>query len=435
MLIKIEKIVAGGFGLGRLPGGMVVFVRHVLPGEEVRVRERRRRRGYIEAELEQVESPSPHRVEPRCPLYGRCGGCDLQHAASGMQQLIKEDIVREAMQRAGVEEPEGGIDSLIPSPRAFRYRRRLRLVVRRQGELGFRRHRSRETVAVAACFLAERELDAVLASTAEYGLHPCPATRYRELELVLNSVDRRVHLVPVARSGRISRRRGRRRRPVSLSGGVESFAWPSGGARAFSCDRSRENTVLYQKITLEALKKTVETAWGPACFSQVNERQNERLVNLVCSLAGDISGKNVIDLYCGMGNFSVPLALLGGRVTGIEENGESVRWAEINMRRAEIGNGRILQMDAAAGLDVAAAQGEKTDLLLLDPPRRGAAEIMKRVLRILPERIIYISCDPATLMRDLRRLTPKPYGLRRLIPLDMFPQTHHIECITLLEKN
>ncbi|MCI5143504.1 MAG: class I SAM-dependent RNA methyltransferase, partial [Candidatus Electrothrix sp. ATG1] len=166
---------------------------------------------------------------------------------------------------------------------------------------------------------------------------------------------------------------------------------------------------------------------------QVNPGQNEQLITLVCELIGDLGGKTVLDLYCGMGNFSAALGLLGGTVTGIEGNREGIWWAEKNAERAGI-TARFFVADVRFALQQIVAQEEKADYVLLDPPRSGVGKSITLVPHIEPEKIIYVSCNPATLARDLNLLSPHGYTITRVVPVDMFPQTSHIETVVLLER-
>lgn len=181
------------------------------------------------------------------------------------------------------------------------------------------------------------------------------------------------------------------------------------------------------------MKEDCILSWSGGCFSQVNPGQNEQLIRLICEAAGDLHGKTILDLYCGMGNFSVPLGRCGGTVTGIEGNQESIHWAEKNARQAEI-KARFFVADVRSALEQLVEQGEQADLILLDPPRSGVGKNITLLPQLEPEKIIYVSCDPATLARDLNLLCPAGYQISRVIPVDMFPQTSHIETVVLLER-
>ncbi|MCI5147359.1 MAG: class I SAM-dependent RNA methyltransferase, partial [Candidatus Electrothrix sp. AR3] len=190
---------------------------------------------------------------------------------------------------------------------------------------------------------------------------------------------------------------------------------------------------LMQQLSLPDLQQEYTLSWSGGCFSQVNPDQNEQLVQLVCTLAGNLQGKTVLDLYCGMGNFSIPLGLAGATVTGIEGNRESIKQARKNAEAAEV-SAHFFAADVHESLHTLVEDRQKVDLILLDPPRAGIGKNAALLPELHPEKIIYISCDPATLSRDLHILCNKGYGLIRLIPLDMFPQTSHIESVALLKK-
>ncbi|MDH4319777.1 MAG: methyltransferase domain-containing protein, partial [Desulfobulbaceae bacterium] len=175
--------------------------------------------------------------------------------------------------------------------------------------------------------------------------------------------------------------------------------------------------------------------WGVNCFSQVNDAQNERLIRLVAELVGDPWGMRVLDLYCGAGNFSLPLAVQGARGIGIEQNSEAIAWARRNSSDNGIRGWEFIVADVEKALVDLSERGEVFDTVLLDPPRRGMGKASELLPRLARRNIIYISCDPATMARDLKILQSMGTRLISLTPVDMFPQTHHIESVALLEKN
>ncbi len=437
MQVRIEKIIAGGLGLGRLPDGMVVFVRHVLPGELVDVETTRKHKSYYQAELKRIIEPSVQRIPPGCPVYHECGGCDLQHGTLGIQHLIKESIVRETMDRAGIQYDDSVVRPLVASPLDFHYRQRIRLHIDKNGVVGFRSYKSHRLVAIKQCPLAAKPLNAALSKLVESGICRQLAPLCREVELILSPGDGRVFLL--AHTGqKITKSQRRLWQDITGEAEMVDALFVRVSAHkilAFSGDKTSKNTALYQEITDGVQKKPLSLSWGVGCFSQVNFLQNEQLIRLVCEFSGDLQEKRVLDLYCGMGNFSVPLAARGAVVVGIENHRESIRWAKLNCKRAGGANGVFFRSDVAVGLANLMRNNKKYDLVILDPPRRGAADIIEIMIALAPERLIYISCDPATLMRDLKKLTIGAYKLVTIIPVDMFPQTHHIESVALLEKN
>ena len=425
--VRIEKVIAGGQGLARTEAGQVILSGFVLPGELADLLEVRRKPGHIEAELAQLLEPSAERVPPRCPHYGDCGGCDLQHGSYAEQLRLKQAIVAETMQRAHVPLPVSGVEEVLPSPQQWGYRHRLRLKISPDGQLGFFKKRSNDFVAVSNCPAAADEINAAVAELAAAG---CLRGVAEEVELHCSPADRRITLtVPL---------KGGQRLPAAA---VQQLAACASIAqlgcineKGFHHLHSRSGTAepLAQQLALPAGRCTL--AWSGGCFSQVNPGQNAWLIALALELAGDLRGKSVLDLYCGMGNFSVPLALAGAAVTGVEGSQESVRWAQRNAEAAGV-TARFSAADVQASLSRMVKKQQRADIILLDPPRAGIGPAAALLPELQAERIICISCDPATLARDLRTLCSGGYALVRLIPADMFPQTHHIETAALLKRS
>ncbi|MGR0482333.1 MAG: class I SAM-dependent RNA methyltransferase [Candidatus Electronema sp. V4] len=427
-IVRIEKIIAGGSGLARTAAGQVILSGFALPGELTELREVRRKSGHIEAELAQVLEPSAERVPPRCPLYGDCGGCDLQHGSYAEQLRIKQAIVAETMQRAHVPLPADGVEDVLPSPQQWGYRHRLRLKISPDGQLGFFKKRSNEFVAVNCCLTAAAGINAAVAELAS---SRCLRGRADEAELLQSPADGQITLVlPLREKQQLS---AESLRQITACASIAHIGGNAG--KAFQPLYSRDKSApLAQEITLPKLGKSCVLSWSGGCFSQVNPGQNARLTALALDIAGDVRGRSVLDLYCGMGNFSVPLALAGAAVTGIEGSPESVRWAQRNAETAGV-VARFSAADVSDSLRRLVKKQQQTDIILLDPPRAGIGPAAALLPELHAERIVYISCDPATLARDLRSLCGSGYALRRLIPVDMFPQTHHIETAALLAKS
>jgi 23S rRNA (uracil1939-C5)-methyltransferase len=211
---------------------------------------------------------------------------------------------------------------------------------------------------------------------------------------------------------------------------VEQLRSPAGrdsGEANPVADLSQHFTVLGHSYRLE---------WDHRCFFQVNPRQNIQMIERALGLL-KIGPRSfsALDLFCGMGNFSIPLGLMGAQVTGIEHNRRSIHWAEHNSRQADLPGARFIAFDVEQQLKILAVRNQRFDCILLDPPRQGLGKASALLARLGPQRIISISCDPATLARDLRLIMDSGYRLSRITPVDMFPQTHHIESVALLERN
>lgn len=426
MTVHMEKIVAGGYGLGRRQDGMVVLSRHVLPGETVLLRETARHRGHIEAEPLEILLPSPDRVKPLCPMYPECGGCDFQHIAPPAQLRIKEEILGEVLRRAGISLSAALPRPIQPSPGAWHYRHRLRLKLSPSGLVGFFRSGSNDLVDIDRCPVATAALNAALGELRRSPQFSAVAAAAREIELLESPADHRVYML-------LHPRRRRTIAPSLTAGFAASLPGVSGVLIRGTPGRRQD--VLRQDFDAEPAGRPFSLTWTPGCFSQVNAGQNSRLIGLVLSLAGPVAGKRVLDLYCGMGNFSVPLAMGGARVTGVEQNGESIARARINVMEAGAANTLFINADVPAAVRRFMLEKAAFEIIVLDPPRTGLGRDSALLADLAPGRIIYVSCDPATLARDVVLLRARGYALTVLAPVDMFPQTHHIESVALLEKN
>jgi 23S rRNA (uracil1939-C5)-methyltransferase len=432
--INIEKIIAGGKGLARLTSGQVVMVDGVLANETVVIRETGRHASYIEGEIVEILSPSPSRIKPQCPLYGECGGCDLQHGDYQEQLTIKTAIVSEAMARAGITLGQETVEKTVPCQPQWGYRQRLRLKLDNRGNPGFFKKQTNALIAVSSCPIAAKPINTALAELAA-GRCLAPLSPFcKEVELLQSPADQRVSLVLLLR------KKQEIPPPVlqAIADCSSIHACSCKAGKYFSSliplpeTKKKEPEPLSQQVTIDELPDCT-LSWSAGCFSQVNPAQNQQLIQLVCTLAGNLQGKTILDLYCGMGNFSIPLALCGGTVTGIEWNRESIRWAEINAESAGI-TASFFAADVTDSLRQLVKDRQHVDLIVLDPPRKGIGAAAALLPALEPEKIIYISCDPATLARDLAILCRKGYALIKLMPVDMFPQTHHIESVVLLEK-
>jgi 23S rRNA (uracil1939-C5)-methyltransferase len=438
--VLIEKLVTGGLGLGRLDNGIVVLVPYVLPGEKVRVREVDRKKDYITAIPEEVLSTSADRVVPPCPVYGRCGGCDLQHAGPGAQIRLKKAILADGLQRTAgsifAKEPFP-LEDPLEAPDQFGYRQRLRLQVQGEGNYGFFRPESHILEPISRCLLARDELNRVLQQ-----VHA--STPFNELaghcsafELLFNPAEETTMMLLHFR---------RKPRPTdcmlaaalteSIAGlsfillQVEGYGLYDPLERTFSANVP----LLTQTLALDGIRSPLSLSWEAGGFCQVNIIQNVNLVRLVLEMAANGPHARVLDLFCGYGNFSLPVAALGSEVLGIDTQNSAIRSAQRNAEQNEIPACRFEKKQVAAAVNSLLAAGRTFETIILDPPRQGAPDAVAGLSKLGAEQIIYISCNPATLARDLALLIPAGYKLSRLVPVDMFPQTHHLESVALLKR-
>lgn len=435
-VVIITKIVNGGYGLSAASDSRTLFVRHALPEEKVEVRvtdERKRIRfGHVVA----VHEPAPGRINPPCPYYGRCGGCDFQHADYQTQLQLKATIIDELLSST-VDESGGSAEAIQPvveSPEPFGYRQRLRMKIDTRGNPGFTHFRSRKTVAVKRCLLAAEPLNLCLSQVSADDDFRRLASSTDEFELLLNPLT---NLVALRFFLRRPPRPADRNRARSLSRAVSTvdriFFWGRNFVQEGPYGRGEAQQD--KSIGFEFRgDPPIRLYWEVGGFSQVNLAQNVRLIDLVLRLAEPDPEDRILDLYCGMGNFSIPLARHSGQVLGVEGQRSAVRSAARNGELNGCNNCNFVTGNVAEACRDLIAGQDSFETIICDPPRSGMAELVDLVGRLARRRIVYISCDPATLSRDLQRLAAHNFSILSVHPVDMFPQTHHIETVVMLEK-
>jgi len=437
--LLISKVINGGYGLGQLSDGRLAMVRQVLPGEEIVMTTEAEKKSYLLGRPSAILRPSRHRVEPPCPYYGVCGGCDLQHADYAEQLRIKHGILLDLLARqTGL--PDAALPSSIalplPSPQTFGYRQRIRLWVKDGASLGFRQHRSHDIVVIERCLIARNELNDALAALSAHRSLPTLLANTTELELLWNPVSGMVtslfHLTRKPRSADISSAAALQQEIAVLE--RVFFSGPrfplTAGAPAGCHSRLGIQTDLGAKGCRPFVME-----WEVGGFCQVNFEQNRNLVDLVSKLAAVRPEETVLDLFCGAGNFSLPLAASARTLLGIEGQGAAIRCARRNGENAGLSNTTFRKQLIQKGCRELTAAGKRFDVLVIDPPREGIPGLAATISALCRSRLVYISCDPATLSRDLADLTSAGLRITAFQPVDMFPQTHHIETVVLLEKH
>ncbi|MDP9365932.1 MAG: class I SAM-dependent RNA methyltransferase [Chloroflexota bacterium] len=387
----IERIVPGGLGLAHA-AGRTLFVRGAAPGDRLRARIERRQGAVDFASVVEVVEPSPERVEPPHPEATLCGGCDFQHLSYEAQLAAKAAIVTDCLRRiAKVDAP--GDPPIEPSPRQWGYRARAEW--RRDAErglLGYLEQGSHRVCDVAHDPLVLPELDRALGDL-----------RRRLVAATL----------PAGATGF---------RAAVGDDGVSIAPAPDGG----------EPAEIVRAVGGERYAHDAD------CFFQTNPGVLEPLVAEALSFAPDAADageRPAIDLFCGVGLFTLPLARRFRRVVGVESHARSANFAARNAATAQLRGVKIEAAAVGPWLDGASRSFGRPPLVLLDPPRTGLdPRELRGVLRLRPERIAYVSCDPATLARDLKGMLAAGYRLERVAAVDMFPQTHHVEVVAHLER-
>ena len=380
METRIERILPGGMGLAHAEG-KTVFVSLAAPGDHVRVQIEREQGNVLFASVVEILTPSPVRIEPPCPYFGRCGGCDFQQMAYTAQLTAKKEIIRDCLQRiARLDEvPEFMVH---PSPHNWRYRVRATWQIdREQQQIGYYERGSRRVCDVAEC--------AVLMPELQQTLERVRSTEWSEFPPELKHLD-----VVAGEDG------------VSLAPPFAEF----------------ETNELSMRVGNEIYQYNAEA------FFQINPALLPELIEFALR---DARGETALDLYCGVGLFTLPLARRFEKVVGVEGNPVATRFARRNLDQAGLTNARVITANVAAGI----MKAQAVDFVLLDPPRAGAESVViKGILGLQPKRISYVSCDPATLARDLKKLIAGGYAIESLAGFDLFPQTHHVETVVLLRR-
>lgn len=381
--VEIERLLPGGVGLAHAEG-LTLFVSLTAPGDVVRVQIDRVRGKVAFASVVEIVKPSPVRVEPPCPYFGRCGGCDFQQLNYEAQLQAKVEIIRDCLHRIAniADLPEIAIH---PSPNQWEYRARANWQFDPQTRhLGYFEAGSHRVCDVEVCAVLVPDLQNTLESLRAHIRNDTFPGAVKNVEVVAG--DEGVSTAPAWSDFETKN--------VSRRVGDETYF--------FSAD----------------------------AFFQVN---HELLVPLVHQATRDTRGAVALDLYCGVGLFTVPLARRFQKVVGVESNPTAAWFAQLNLQNAHLESATIITARVGEWLNGPSFDSEAVDFLLLDPPRAGAENIVIRgILARQPRQISYVSCDPATLARDLKKLLAAGYSLDSVAAFDMFPQTHHVETVVRL---
>ena len=380
--VKIEKIVPRGFGLA-FAENLTVLVPLTAPGDVSRVRIREIKKRMAFADIVEITVPTPRRVTPPCPHFGTCGGCDFQHLSYAAQLEAKAGIVRDCLHRIGKIDFEGEIP-VIPSPNQFEYRSRARWHFDRvQHSIGYFRRDSNKVIDVTECAV----LTPGMQSTLEY---------------LRESVNWDTFADDTAE--------------------MEAASGEGGRVSIFS----NEIAEPIAEISIEIAGETY--FYSAESFFQANRFLIEKLIEMA---VGDISGGTALDLYCGVGLFSLPMARRFERVIGVEESSVSMKFAKKNAKNAGIENLEFVNKGVERFLST--NKTKKIDFALIDPPRSGTEkQTMPLLAALKPAQIAYVSCEPSILARDLRMLLDAGYSIDSITALDLFPQTHHVETVVRL---
>jgi 23S rRNA (uracil1939-C5)-methyltransferase len=429
MKLHIEKAIYGGSGLARHEG-KAVFVPFTLPGEEVEAHIVKDSGAYAEADLDTILEPSPARTTAPCMYFGKCGGCHYQHSLYQQQLQIKTGILRETLERSRISDiPE--ISTLSAEP--FAYRNRIRLHLQRSPfALCYKRRAAHANLPVQTCPIAAPLLQSAIETLTRIGPEVNLAAWADEIELFTNAEENALLLsLWTSRSAREATELLQR-----AWSALQTHLPQLTGAAVFTSERGKQTgrriaALGETSLTYRAAAREYRVTLGS--FFQINRFLLDRIVALVTH---QHNGQRAWDLYSGVGLFTLPLSERFSEVTAVESSASSIHDLRHNLRHTGTTETthRIVASDTAAFLRTAAKRrATAPDLVVVDPPRAGLGREVTTLLgEIRPAHITYVSCDPATLARDLRALIESGYHLRTMHLVDMFPNTFHLESVTQL---
>jgi len=419
--VTIEALDPFGQGVARHKG-KTLFVAGALPGEQAEVMLTEDKRQFARAKVTRLISRSPARVTPRCPHYERCGGCQQQHADVALQQQSKAQALSRMLRQAAAQDV--AVDEVIAG-QPWGYRRRARLGLQWQNkaqrlQMGFRQEASNDLVDIQQCPILVPELEALLVP-----LHQClsdlrAVRRLGHVELVLADngplmILRHLDALHADDREKLEQFSHKHQLMLFLDAGEEELS------------ALNEATPFYQSHQLKL-------TFSPQDFIQVNDGVNQQMVAKAIAWLDLQPEDRVLDLFCGMGNFTLPIGIFVHNVVGVEGIAALVRQAAYNADLNNLKNVSFFQhnLEEEVSRQPWAAQG--FNKVLLDPARAGAAGVMAHVVKLAPDRVVYVSCNPTTLARDSQTLLSAGYQLERVAMLDMFPHTRHLESMVLFRK-
>ena len=386
----------GGYTIAR--DERVILIKGAIPGEVVEVTIEEKKRDYSIASVTNVIEASEYRISPRCSVFGICGGCRLQFVSCEKQRMMKDEIILDSLKRiSGVEAPlEPALYDL-----AWNYRHRAQFKVSLNGDIGFFRESSRDIVTFQHCPLMVSEISEML-------------QKIKETDIVQNISD--IHMAVGDSATVFLKGRGYDK--------AISDKYRSIGFSGVMLDDNTCTGTAYTRFDLNGMQYTV----SPTTFFQAHWSLNKKAVDFVLQKLFPLNGKKVLDLYAGAGNFSIPLAAHADEVVAVEENRIAVDDGIRNVELNNLKNCKFVRISAEKY-----KIKNKFDVLILDPPRPGlTSDMAARILANPADTIVYISCNPATLARDIKKLQEK-YEIQSVCQIDFFPNTFHIETVTFLQ--
>lgn len=427
--LVIEGLSHEGRGLARVDGKRL-FVQNALPGETVRATYTATHKKYDEARATEILVAAPERVQPPCAHAGICGGCSLQHLSRPAQIAFKQGVLAEQFRHFGGIEPEAWLPPLVDEEGAYRRKARLgvKFVIKKDALLvGFREKQSNFLADIESCVVLDSRIGQELLALRALIGGLASRTLIPQVEVAAGDADVALvfrHMEPLPPQDIAALRDFAAVRHWQLylqPGGMDSVhrIWPEAG----------EDRLHYALPDFG-----LELAFHPMDFTQVNAGINRRMVKLALELLDPQPGERVLDLFCGLGNFTLPLATRAGEVIGVEGSQAMADRGLENARRNGLANVSFHAQDLTADFSQQPWARQGFERILIDPPRSGAEEVVRYLPKFGAKRVVYVSCNPATLARDAGLMKESGYRLLKAGVMDMFPHTTHVESIAVFEK-
>lgn len=440
VVLRVDGLSLGGSGVAHL-NGVEILIPGAAPQETVRARLTRTSRKGVQAALITVEDPSPLRVAPRCPHFGICGGCQWQHVDYHAQAQAKEAIVAKTLA------PLGGGAALPVRPISvmddpWMFRNKMEFSFQPPHRLGFhQRGRWDEVIDVQTCFLPSQPVMEIVAAVRAFAVEhdvACYDTRthegfLRHLVVREGRATRELMVAIVTAPGPFAQAHVLADTLVAQHPQIASIIWAINATHSDAVEVSESHVLHGRPFIFERLGGRFFKV-GLLTFFQTNTAQAERMIDVVAEFAHLGGSERMLDLYCGVGTFALALSAQASEVTGVDASRAAVEAARENAALNGITNATFQT------LDVGHLAGElppetRFDVVILDPPRAGAgARVMRAIRRLVPHRVVYVSCNPTTLAADLQELITAGYAIEAIQPLDFFPHTYHVECVVGLRR-
>jgi 23S rRNA (uracil1939-C5)-methyltransferase len=428
VVVQVDDLSHDGRGIAHRDG-KAVFIDGALPGETVRLHYTARHSQYDEGRVEALLTPSPERVEPRCAHFGVCGGCSLQHLAADRQLAYKQQWLLDNLARIGKVQPGQILEPLHGPTWGYRYKARLgvRQVLKKGRVLvGFRERHRAYLADLKRCEVLQPRIGALLDELGQLVGRLSIHNRLPQIEVAVGddaaALSLRVLAPPSAEDRALLSDFGRRHH-------LHIYLQPKGPATTYPLWPEGATPLSYRLPGYD-----LELAFMPCHFIQINPAINRQMVEQAVTLLDVQADEQVLDLFCGLGNFTLALARRAHQVVGVEGDAGLVEWAGRNAARNGVANVNFYEADLTQDLGAQPWLQMPYNKLLLDPPRSGALEILPHIAALQVRRVVYISCHPATLARDAGELVQR-FGYRLVSAgvMDMFPHTAHVESIALFE--